>query len=149
MVENPENGSPGFSSSLDYTRSISESAGKGTPVEGEVTATDPNFDTLTYELDSDRFLPDATNNEEATPEDDHVHYFTIDQATGQLSLAKKLDADSGDGKYMFHVRAIDPSGETAEIEVTVTAMQANDAPEIMGSSLINAITETAVERKRR
>ena len=64
-VENPENGSPGFTSSLDYTRSISESAGKGTPVVGEVTADDPNFDTLTYELDSDRFLPGATNDVEA------------------------------------------------------------------------------------
>ena len=136
-VENPENGSPGFTSSLDYTRSISESDGKGTPVEGEVTATDPNTDTLTYELDSDRFLATDTINNDVAADTDDVHYFTIDQVTGQLSLAKKLDADSGDGKYMFHVRAIDPSGETAEVEVTVTAMQANDAPIIMGSSEIN------------
>ena len=34
---------------------------------------------------------------------------------------------------MFNVRAIDPSGETAHVEVTVTATDANDAPKIMGS----------------
>ena len=37
------------------------------------------------------------------------------------------------GKYKFYVRAIDPSGETAEVEVTVTVTDANDAPKIMGS----------------
>ena len=137
VVENPENGSPGFSTANDYTRSISESAGKGSLVVGVVEATDPNGDTLTYELDNDRFLAsDDTNNVLAAVDDD-VHFFNIDQASGQLSLAEKLDADSGDGKYLFHVRATDPSGETAEVEVTVTAMQANDAPEIEGSSIIN------------
>ena len=47
-------------------------------------------------------------------------------------LANKLDAD-GNGTYKFNVRATDPSGEAAFVEVTVTATAANDAPVIMGS----------------
>ena len=49
-VENPENGSPGFSSSGDYTRSVPENTAKGMPVGDAVVAIDPNSDTLTYEL---------------------------------------------------------------------------------------------------
>ena len=130
--ENPENGSPGFSSAGDYTRSIPESTGRGMPVGDPVVADEPNDDTLTYELDSDRFLAGATGDNEATPEDD-VHYFSIDRATGQIKVAKTLDYDANADGYKFHVRAIDPSGETAEVEVTVTATDANDAPMIMSS----------------
>ena len=138
MSKIPENGSPGFSSAEDYTRSIPEDTGKGMPVGAPVEATDPNDDTLTYELDSD-----ADANTIEIPEGDDVESFSIDKATGQIKLKSKLDADSGDGKYMFHVRAIDPSGETAEVEVTVTATPANDAPMIMGSLIIETIESNA------
>ena len=60
-------------------------------------------------------------------------------------MAKTLSYEATDGRsydgmiaatagtYQFLVRAIDPSGETAEVEVTVTVTDANDAPQIMSS----------------
>ena len=128
---NPENGSPGFQQGADYTRTVSEDLGKGMNVGAPVMATDPNDDTLTYELDDDASrttMVDMTGD---------VGYFSVDKTNGQLMVRKPLDWDMNgpppDGKYEFYVRAIDPSGETAEVEVTVIATDANDAPKVMGS----------------
>ena len=127
-LENPANGSPGFAPNLDYTRTVSESLGKGMNVGAEVVAADPNNDTLTYELMA-ADAPDAAD----------VGYFSINMSTGQLKVKNTLDWDDNpmggpaDGKYKFMVVAIDPSGETAEVEVTVVAKDANDTPVIMGS----------------
>ena len=52
-VENPENGSPGFTQGLDYTRTVPESTASGMPVGAPVVAVDPNDDTLTYDLVAD------------------------------------------------------------------------------------------------
>ena len=136
-VENPENGSPGLGGSAsDYERTISESAAVGDPVGDPVVATDPDDDTLTYELDIDLFDPND-GDEDMGPDDDpdhNVHYFSIDMATGQISVAKRLDYDdNANQKYTFVVMAVDPSGETAHREVTVKVTDANDAPRIMGS----------------
>ena len=129
---NPENGSPGFTQGANYTRTVSESLGKGMNVGDPVAATDPNGDTLTHELDNDM------SRDTQVDMNGDVGYFSIDKTSGQLMVKKTLDWDMNgtppDGKYMFYVRAIDPSGETAEVEVTVTATDANDAPKIMGSS---------------
>ena len=149
QAENPTNGSPGFSSTGDYSRSILESAGKYSPVGAVVEAIDPNSeDTLTYELDNDRG-PGTTvamvDVDENTTFASDVSFFSIDDETGQISLRKSLSFEATDGRdyegenadtagtYKFFVRATDPSGETAEVEVTVTATDANDAPQIMGS----------------
>ena len=148
-VENPKNGSPGFSSTGVYTRSIVESEGKDSPVGAVVTAIDPNDeDTLTYELDNDMdaATPVAmTEIEGGNPYDTDVSFFSIDDESAQISLRKGLSFEDTDGRdyegdnadtagtYKFYVRATDPSGETAEVEVTVTAMDANDAPKIKGS----------------
>ena len=137
---NPENGSPGFEQGADYTRTVLESLGKGMNVGAPVVATEPNNDTLTYELDDaiheDR--GEAGADAVSIPDGDDATYFSIDKATGQLKVKKTLDWDNKDsgtdqGKYMFHVRAIDPSGEVAHVEVTVIATDDNDAPKIMGS----------------
>ena len=129
---NPENGSPGFEQGADYSRTVSESIGKGMNVGDPVMATDPNEDTLTYELDNDM---DRTTMVDMSGD---VGYFSVDKTNGQLMVKKGLDWDMNgtppDGKYMFYVRAIDPSGEEAHVEVTVTATDANDAPTIMGST---------------
>ena len=155
-VENPANGSPGFTAGLDYTRSVPESTAKDMPVGDPVVAVDPNDDILTYELrptttEDDDTTDDVNEADAAKSDRDH---FEIDKATGQIMVAMTLDYDSNpdtdnpDGKYKFKVMATDPSGETAEVEVTVTATADNDAPEIMGSLTsaqytANAEAETA------
>ena len=137
-VENPENGSPGFSSAGDYTRTVSEDIAVGMPVGDPVVAIDPNDDTLTYDLDVDLLDPgetvDGTANLEPTAADDgDIEFFSIDMASGQLSVKKALDYDANMDGYTIYVRATDPSGETAHVEVTVNTTAANDAPTIMGS----------------
>ena len=159
---NPENGSPGFEQGADYTRTVPENLGKGMNVGAPVVATEPNStepndrgpnasnhnpssDKLTYEIDDDR----TRNN--PIPANTDASHFSIDKTSGQLMVEKTLDWDNNpdstnpDGKYMFYVRAIDPSGEEAHVEVTVIATDANDAPKIMGSG---AETETRVSEVR-
>ena len=142
-IENPENGSPGFSSAGDYTREIPENTARGMPVGAPVTAIDPNSDTLTYELDNDMERPtnaDGTDNTDNTPatDADDVNYFSINDATGQIMVKKTLDYDDNMDGYKFYVRAIDPSNESAVVEVTVTTTNTNDAPVIMGSKAADA-----------
>ena len=68
-------------------------------------ATDPNHDTLTYELDNvygpRPRTPPTTSGD--------VGYFSINRSTGQLMVKKTLDYDMNgdppDGKYKFYVRA--------------------------------------------
>lgn len=152
QIENPENGSPGFSSSGDYTREVPENTAKGMPVGDPVTAVDPNSDTLTYDLDVDLLDPGETvggvaNREpgdaDPTQADTDRGFFSIDMATGQIMVAGTLDYDANMDGYKLYVRATDPSGETAHVEVTVKTADANDAPTIMGSLPVGS-TETTV-----
>ncbi len=127
-VSNPANGSPGFTQGVDYSRTVSESLGRGMNVGAPVVATDPQNDVLTYFLDDD---DDATNGLGTTGD---VGLFSINKATGQLMVAKSLDYDNNaDRRYRFYVRAYDPSGEDAQVQVTVNVTDANDAPEIKGN----------------
>ena len=90
-----------------------------------MVATDPNGDTLTYQL-----IPAPA------PDDGDVNSFSIDKATGQIRVDSGLDFDMNgtppDGKYLVVVRATDPSGQPVNVTVTITATDANDAPVIMG-----------------
>ena len=130
-ADNPENGSPGFSSTGDYTRTVPEDTAVGMPVGDPVTAIDPNGDTLTYEhLDIDT---DGTTDGCQGGTCGDAAYFSIDMASGQLTVKMKLDYDANMDGYKFYVRATDPSGETDEQEVTVKTTDTNDAPKIMGS----------------
>ena len=94
-----------------------------------VTATDPDDDTVTYELVA------ATS-----PNDDDDEFFDIDQASGQIMVAQELDYDAVGGRtagatagtYMVIVRATDPSGLADTITVTITAENVNEAPIVTG-----------------
>ncbi len=155
-VENPENGSPGFTAGGDYTREVKESLAVGMEIPDPVTARDPNDDILSYDL---WVNPGADNEEDpiatTTYQVNNVTYFTdmafvsIDKATGQLTLTKTLSTESetpsgamtdkrfyGDngstaGEYVVMVRAVDPSGETDVQVVTITAEGDNDPPKIV------------------
>ena len=78
-VENRENGSPGFPTGGNYSRTVSESLAKDMPVGDPVVAIDAQEDTLTYQM--------------ATTTGDSA-FFKIDKATGQIRVKKTLDYDN-------------------------------------------------------
>ena len=125
-----DNGSPDFEEDAD-TRTVPESTAVGDPVGDPVAATDPDSDTLTYELI-----------EVAAPNDGDDEFFDIDMATGQIAVARELDYDAvGDrtegataGEYKVTVRATDPSGLADNIPVTITAENVNEDPIVTGQA---------------
>ena len=129
-ITTPDNGSPSFKLDLpEY--SLPEDRTVGSAVGSAAEATDPNRDTLTYELyndDSDTSTPARTEGL------NDLEFFKIDKATGQITVAKKLDyeAKAPSGEYIVWVRATDPSGESDDQELTITVTDANDAPVIGG-----------------
>ncbi len=133
------NGSPDFGQETDAI-TVSESLAVGSEVGSTAQATDPDpEDVLTYELDDDA---DPTT----APANDAL-FFNIDKTGGPITLASKLDADAqhdtnGDnsidssdalaGTYTVIVRVTDPSGDSDDLTVTITAGLANEAPSIAG-----------------
>ncbi len=104
------------------TRSIAENTEAGTVVGASVTATDPGFDgrqeTLTYVLSG----ADDRN-------------FDIDSGTGQIRVKAALDYEATDGgTHSVTVKATDPSRGAAEISVTITVTDVDEAPTITAGS---------------
>ena len=133
-----DNGSPDFSEDAD-TRTVPESTAVGDPVGDAVAATDPDDDTLTYELI-----------EVASPNDGDNEFFDIDMATGQITVAQNLDYDAvGDrtaeataSEYKVIVRATDPSGLDDDIMVTITAENVNEDPIVTGQAELSVAEGT-------
>ena len=153
-VSDADNNSPDFNQNTT-TRTVPENTAVGSDVGDEVDVDqNEDRDTLTYELDNDNDITTLVN----TSGD--VGFFSIDKATGQVKVAKKLDWDNNpeqpdnpDGKYVFWVRATDPSGETTNdensdaIQVTVTATNVNDAPRISDGAPEISINEVNSSKK--
>ena len=129
-------------------RSVAETAEVGDDVPGAVEATVAPSDTdiLTYGLravvltgnlaDIDT-MPDGVT----APADDaaaaaDADAFDIDKATGQITVAGKLDFESrgtpADGKYVVVVTVTDPSGLGDNIVVVITARDMNEVPVLRG-----------------
>ena len=133
------NGSPDFPAE-EHTRSVPETAAVGTNVGAPVAATAADavdVGKLIYRLI-----------EAPTPNDGDISRFNIDQYTGQITLAARLDADGLDGrigadleagKYVVVVGVSDPSAAvptTADaaddaVTVTITATQQNENPRVI------------------
>ena len=133
-----DNGSPDFEEDTD-TKTVPESTAVGDPVGDAVAATDPDDDTLTYELI-----------EVASPNDGDNEFFDIDMATGQITVAQNLDYDAvGDrtaeataSEYKVIVRATDPSGLADDIMVTITAENVNEDPIVTGQAELSVAEGT-------
>ena len=148
-VVDATNDSPGFRQGLDYTRSVPENTAVEMNVGAPVTALDPNNDILSYSLVAIGSDGDANFTD--------VDFFNIDRASGQISLVKMLDFEEEDGRfdgtpdptagqYRVTVMATDPSGETADVTVTITATVSNDAPVIRGKEELRVMEQDSDDR---
>ena len=138
------NGSPDFLEEK-VDRSVAETAAVGDDVGLPVTASvqpgPASKDTLTYGLravEADDLtgtgvdLPSGAGTEPA----DDLAAFDIDKATGQITVARKLDfesrGDPDDGKYVVVATVTDPSGLGDSIVVVITAEDMNEDPVLRG-----------------
>ena len=106
---------PVFTEGTTATRLVAESAPPETNIGAPVAATDPDGDTLRYEL-WDRF---GTN-----PDDDA---FSVDSTSGQIKTKAPLDYETKSA-YQFTLAAFDSGGYGDYIAVTINVTNANDAP---------------------
>ena len=138
-----ENGSPDFvDEKID--RGVAETADVGDdvglPVTASVESTNTK-DTLTYGLravlanDLQGTGVDLPTGDGTLPVDD-LAAFDIDKASGQITVARKLDfesrGDPDDGKYVVVATVTDPSGLNDTIVVVITAEDKNEDPVLSG-----------------
>ena len=133
------NQSPDFAGEK-VDRSVAETAEVGDDVPGAVEATvraPSDTDILTYGLrafgEADVGSTGVTAPTDAVAD---VAAFDIDKATGQITVAKKLDFESRgtpyDGKYVVVATVTDPSGLGDSIVVVITAEDRNEDPVLRG-----------------
>ena len=150
---------------IQVNRSVDENTAVTTNIGKPVSASDADNDTLVYELvDTD----DLKNDEAAR--------FTINAASGQIRVGKKLGADEAEpdqredeattleadetggalaatndpnnSEYVLRVKAIDPSGAFSTVTVVITVNDINEAP-TFGSSVpkvLNVVENTIALR---
>ena len=144
-----ENGSPDFVDEK-VDRGVAETADVGDDVGNPVTAPKGGSsakDRLTYGLRA--FATGdvgSTGLEEPVSEvaTFNLAAFAIDQASGQITVARKLNFERGkdtddpstanDGKYVVVATVTDPSGEADFIVVVITAEDINEDPVLEGRS---------------
>ena len=118
------NQDPSFPISETGARTINENVGSGVNIGASVRATDPNRDTLSYELSGhDAFQ------------------FEIDKDTGQIQTMAEFDFESGRTQYLVAVEVSDnkdangdddPSVDATQ-PVTITVENLNEAPVVSGT----------------
>ena len=138
-----KNQSPDFEGDK-VERSVAETAEVGEDVPGPVVATvvaPSDTDILTYGLRA--FASGdvgSTGVAEPADADADVAAFDIDKATGQITVAQKLDFESRgaegdrDGKYVVVATVTDPSGLDDSIVVVITAEDRNEDPVLSGTA---------------
>ena len=138
-----ENGSPDFVDEK-VDRNVAETAAVGANVGTPVTAAVESInlkDTLTYGLravlaaDLQGTGVDLPSGAGTSPVDD-LAAFDIDKATGQITVAQKLNFESRgtpeDGKYVVVATVTDPSGLDDSVVVVITADDRNEDPVLRG-----------------
>ena len=130
---------------IQLNRSVDENTAVDVNIGKPVSASDSDNDILIYELAD---TPDWKDGENAR--------FTINSGSGQIKVGKKLGADTGqpedelsttldpvdpvlpggnedaddaaNSQYVLRVKATDPSGASATVNVIVTVVDVNEAP---------------------
>ena len=133
------NGSPDFLEDK-VDRSVAETAAVGANVDTVVTASvefTNTKDTLTYGLRAVGQLDlRSTGVTLPTGPTDDLAAFDIDKATGQITVAQKLNFESrgtpDDGKYVVVATVTDPSGSGDSVVVVITADDRNEDPVLRG-----------------
>ena len=126
-VVDGDNNEPEFANDGDYTRELPEDTAAGAGVGAPVRATDANSsDILTYVLTGA-----------------NVSSFSIDKATGQITVASALDFEAGgiSGVYTVRVTAYDPSNAMDGMDVTITATDVNEKPAVAGMAEVSVHAE--------
>ena len=171
-VDDDPDGVTGVQDHIIVSRSVAEGTAVGAAIGKPVTAADDDGDVLIYTLDWSPDLNTGTTGTAAAPSG--TARFTIDRSTGQIKVGKKLNyesasahvdrAESGaltadavggaiavsevtanDAKYVLRVRATDPSGAYANVNVTITLTDANEAPTFAEASADPRTAVTVVE----
>ncbi|MGI2030226.1 LamG-like jellyroll fold domain-containing protein [Endozoicomonas acroporae] len=108
-----------FSRTLTIGNQVTENVANGTIV-GQVTATDMDFDAITFSLP-----------------DDADGRFAIDQRTGVITVknGSKLDYET-DSQHTITARATDADDAYSDQSLTIKVNDANDAPEIITTKVI-------------
>ena len=126
-IMNVDENSPPQFGSASYTFSVAEDASVGDAV-GSVSATDADGDTLTYSIT-------AGNGDSK---------FAIGGSNGAITVAAGLDYETT-ASYTLTVQASDSNGgtDTATVNIAVTDVDENAAPEFGSSSYSFSVAENA------
>ena len=127
---------------IQVNRSVDENTAVGVNIGSPVSASDADNDVLVYELVDTPDLKDGEN----------TARFSITRSSGQIKVGKKLGADTGqpedeqttlteaadgadaatndptDNEYVVRVKATDPSGATATVNVVIEVNDVNEPP---------------------
>ena len=154
-VRSGANASPDFEDNTD-TRTVPESTAVGDPVGDPVTATDPDSDILTYELDR------IAEFRRRPPTPAMLQFFDIDhgdrsdrggaRAGLRRGWRRSRSQEPRLETYTVIVRATDPSGLADNITVTITAENVNEDPIVTGRaelSVAEGITDDGLHASSR
>ena len=138
---------------VDITRTVTENTAVGSNIGKPVSASDADGDILIYSLVDTPDLKAGADNSQAR--------FTIDPASGQIKVGKKLGADAGqeedeasdsvtppppelgvtpnvvppatadNNHYVLQVKATDPSTASTTVNVIVIITNSNEGPEFL------------------
>ena len=130
-VDDDPDGEAGIQDHIIISRSVAENTAVGTAIGDPITATDGDGDVLIYTLDWSPDLRTGDGGTADSPSGDAR--FTIDRATGQIKVGKKLNYESpasGDG----HEDRAEAGALTADASggaIAVTEVTADDAEYVL------------------
>lgn len=123
IYERPNNQPPAFANT-SYTRSVAENSLAGTDVGSPITATDPEGDTINYQITGSN--PGS---------------FNVNSSTGQIETGQLLDREDV-ASYTITLRA-SATGGSGTTSVTINVTNVNEGPSFASASYSRSIAEDA------